>query len=119
MKRAIVAASTALLLATPAAVNATSVAVNVDREPEGCQAMNPVQPKCTFTSTQDMEGPVAGAVGYGTWKVIVKRGKKVAAKITPASSYGEPYAEEFLFEKGDKVTVIAISPGSAVTAGGD
>lgn len=117
MRKTIVAALAAAALAVPTAgVNATGIVV--DREPEGCQALNPVQPTCTFTVTEDMEGPIAGAAGYGTWKVVVKRGKKTAATLKSGAS-GEPTATEFLYEKGDKVTVTAVSPGSGVTAGGD
>lgn len=118
MKKLMVAAVSAALLALPTTGGSAAV-VTVDREPEGCQAINPIQPKCTFTVTESMEGPIAGAAGYGTWVVKVKRGKKKVATIKPPGGYGEPYAEEYLYKKGDKVTVIAVSSGSGVTAGGD
>jgi len=117
MRRAIVAAGSVLLLAVPSIGGAT-VTISDRDEPEGCQAMNPAAPTCKFTVTEDMEGPVAGAAGYGSWVVKVKRGKKIAARLkSPAS--GEPSAVEFLYEQGDKVTVKATSPGAGVIAGGD
>lgn len=116
MRKAIVAAGTAALLAVPGG-NATGVTLDRVREPEGCQAVNPVAPTCSFTVMEDMDGPVAGAAGYGTWIVKIKRGKKKMS--LESTGYGEPSAQEFLFEQGDKVTVIAVSPGSGVTAGGD
>ncbi len=120
MKRALIAAGVVVLLSAPAAGGrAPGVVADLERAPEGCEAVNPVAPTCTFTVTEDMEGPVAGAAGWGDWVVKVKRGKKVVATINGGGSYGEPHAEEFLFKKGDKVSVAALSPGSGVIAGGD
>ena len=117
MRKAIVAAGAAALLAVPGGGNAGGVTLDREMEPEGCQALNPVAPTCAFTVLEDMEGPVAGAAGYGTWIVKIKRGKQRMKLKSPAS--GEPTASEFLFEQGDKVKVTAVSPGSGVIAGGD
>jgi hypothetical protein len=111
------AAAVAMLVLSAAGGNATGVKSDLDA-PEGCEAVNPVAPTCKFTVMEDMEGPVAGATGYGTWMVKIKRGKQKLSIQSP-SGYGEPSAQEFLFEKGDKVTVTAVSPGSGVIAGGD
>jgi hypothetical protein len=64
-----------------------------------------------------MEGPVAGVAGRGDWIVKVKRGKKTIKIKRPAG--GAPPAVEFLYQQGDKVTAIALSPGSSLVAGGD
>jgi hypothetical protein len=87
------------------------------RAPEGCEAMNPAQSTCSFTVLEDMEGPVAGVAGRGDWLVKVKRGKKRIKIKSPAG--GAPTAVEFLYQQGDKVTAIALSPGSSLVAGGD
>jgi hypothetical protein len=110
-----IAAIAVLALCLPAGV-ATAAPLEADA-PEGCEAMNPVAPRCSFTVVESMEGPVAGAAGHGTWIVKVKRGKKVTTIKSPPS--GEPTAIEFLYQAGDKVTALAVSPGSGVIAGGD
>jgi hypothetical protein len=107
----------AVLVVSAAGGSATGVQVDPKLEPEGCQAVNPVAPTCSFTVLEDMDGPVAGAAGYGTWIVKIKRGKQKMKLKSPAS--GEPTASEFLFEQGDKVSVTAVSAGSGVIAGGD
>jgi hypothetical protein len=88
-----------------------------DDQPEGCLAINPVQPKCTFTATENTAGPVSGAAGTGDWVVKIKRGKK-SFSLRSTSVYGEPSSVEFLYKKGDKVTAVA-SSGGMVVAGGD
>ena len=94
----------------------TSSALVMDQQ-ESCQAMNPVQPKCTLTITStSTSGTVTGAVGAGDWIVIVKRGK---AKMTiePASTDPEPVS--FAYQVGDKVTATVKSAGRWVVAGHD
>jgi len=81
------------------------------REPEGCQVFNPGQPKCTYTVTHTTTSPVTGFAGRGDWAAVVKRGKK-KIKI-PGSE--EPVT--FGFREGDKVTVVAKTPGSGAIAG--
>src|SRR3990170_7724675 len=88
-----------------------------DDQPEGCLAINPVQPKCSFTVTENTTGPVSGAAGTGNWIVKIKRGKK-SFTLRSSSFYGEPSSVEFLYKKGDKVKVTA-SSGGMVVAGGD
>jgi hypothetical protein len=106
-----------------AAVAATAVLLPIGvqagerRAPEGCEAMNPAQSTCSFTVLEDMEGPVAGVAGRGDWIVKGKRGKKTIKIKSPAG--GAPTAVEFLYQQGDKVTAIALSPGSSLVAGGD
>ena len=82
---------------------------------EGCAAANPAQPTCTFTVTSDTEQQ-GGAVGTGTWQVIIKRGKKTY-KLDSATTYGEPSEASYSYETGDKVTVKALTPGAVVVAG--
>ena len=86
-------------------------------EPEGCEAMNPAAPTCTFTVAETMAGPVTGVAGEGTWTVKVKRGKKTIKLQSPSS--GQPTAVTFSFLKGDVVTATAVSPGAALIVGGD
>ncbi|MGH2754078.1 MAG: hypothetical protein ACRDLB_06550 [Actinomycetota bacterium] len=115
------------MLRTMIAVTATAVLLiptsgsthpsNEAMAPEGCEAMNPAQSTCTFTVMEDMEGPVAGVAGQGSWLVKVKRGKKTEKIKSPSS--GEPTAVEYLFQAGDVVTAKALSPGSALIVGGD
>jgi hypothetical protein len=107
---------TFLSLALVAPVAAVAAAPDV-REPESCLAMNPAQPKCTFEITSESTSQtVTGAVGAGTWKVIVKRGKQ-KLKIQPMAAEPEPVA--FQYEIGDKVTAITTGAGSWVLAGHD
>lgn len=87
------------------------------RDPESCQAVNPVQPKCTFTVTSmSTSGTVTGAVGQGDWIVVVKR-KKLKMTIKPSSAEPEPVG--FTYMVGDKVTATAKSAGAWVIAGHD
>ncbi len=86
-------------------------------DPESCLALNPAQPKCTFEVTSEsISQTITGAIGQGTWKVIVKRGKTKEV-IEPSGPEPEPIA--FNYEVGDKVTAIASTPGSWVLAGHD
>jgi hypothetical protein len=85
--------------------------------PEGCEAMNPAAPTCSFTVAESMSGPVTGVAGEGTWVVKVKRGKQKIKLTSPAS--GAPTAVTFTFQAGDKVTATAVSPGAALIVGGD
>jgi hypothetical protein len=91
-----------------------------DREPEGCQAFNPGQPKCSYVVTHETDSPVTGVAGAGDWIVKVKRGKgkkKKVERISSSSSYGEPTTVEFQFREGDKVIAEALSPGSGLIVG--
>lgn len=113
MGKIAVAAAVAALLWVPGASQAAFV--RSDREPEGCQAFNPGQPKCTWKFTHDTDSPVNGVAGMGTWIVKIKRGKKTEVIKSPA--YGEPTAVEHAFRKGDKVVAIAKSAGSGLVVG--
>lgn len=84
--------------------------------PEGCEAVNPGAPTCTFKVTHDTAGPVSGVAGEGKWVVIVKRGRTKTVLKSPSA---DPSALEFLFRKGDKVTAKALTPGSALIVGGE
>ncbi|MFN2594649.1 MAG: hypothetical protein ABR579_07150 [Actinomycetota bacterium] len=81
-----------------------------------CLAVNPGQSQCTFTVTQDATTPVSGAVGRGSWIVIIKSGKLKTSLKSPSG--GDPTAVSFAFQAGDKVTAKALTPGSAVLTGG-
>lgn len=87
------------------------------KAPESCLALNPAQPKCTFTVTSaSTSQTVTGAVGGGSWKVLVKRGKQ-KLYIKPSGTEPEPIA--FRYEIGDKVMATASAAGSWVLAGHD
>lgn len=111
MRRTLIAVTLAgALLAAVAPMSAA-------RDPESCLAVNPAQPKCTFTVTSiSTSGVVTGAVGSGDWLVVVKRGKQ-KFKIQPSSAEPEPLS--FPYQIGDKVTATAKSAGSWVLAGHD
>ncbi len=99
------------------ALSASSAPGGVPDEPESCLALDPAQPKCTFTiTTASTSQTVTGAVGAGTWKVLVKRGKQ---KLTIAPAGTEPEPVAFRYEIGDKVTAMATGAGSWVLAGHD
>ena len=86
-------------------------------DPESCEAVNPVQPKCSFTVTSvSTSGTVTGAVGAGDWIVVVKR-KKEKFTIQPSGTEPEPIAFQYMI--GDKVTATVDSPGGWVIAGHD
>lgn len=82
---------------------------------EGCQAVNPGQPTCSYEVTHETESPVTGVAGIGDWVVKIKRGKKTITVKSPGP--GEPTAQEVAFETGDKVKAKALTPASAVTVG--
>ena len=103
-------AATAVLFSTVGIAGANDA-------PEGCEAMNPVAPSCSFTVVESMSGPVTGVAGEGTWVVKVKRGKQKIKLTSPTG--GAPTAVTFPFQAGDKVTAIAVSPGAALIVGGD
>jgi hypothetical protein len=114
MRRALVGIVVAIALIAPTTVGSASVRTD---DPESCWAMNPAQPKCSFTVTStSSSGVITGAVGVGDWIVIVKRGKKKLS-IKPAGPQPEPIA--FDYEEGDKVTATAKSAGAWVLAGHD
>ena len=108
MSRATIATLVAAALLIPMSATAA---------PEGCGAANPGQKSCSFTVREAAtvsEG--SGFVGAGSWKVVIKRGKKT---ITIRSAGFDPSspARTYSFKKGDKVTATALSPGSWVVAG--
>lgn len=109
MRRLIVAVATAGLLLAPAAGEAKG-------PNDSCLAVNPAQPQCSFTVTENATTPVSGAVGRGDWVVIIKRGKVKTTLHSPSG--GDPTAESFAFIAGDNVTAKALSPGSGVLTGG-
>ena len=113
MRRSIVAAGAASVIV----FSLMAPAEAGDDAPEGCEALAPVAPTCSFTVAESMEGPVAGVAGRGDWIVKVKRGKKTLKIASPSG--GTPTAVEFLFRKGDRVTATALSPGSGLVVGGD
>jgi hypothetical protein len=103
-------------LALPAAANANAAdPVEVTREVEGCQVVNPGQPTCTYTATHEGTSPVSGIAAVGQWQVTFQVGKKKTVEKSPAS--GEPTVVEMTIPKGAKVTMEALSPGSAGTVG--
>jgi hypothetical protein len=109
MRRIIVAiAAGALLLPLPLHAEADQV--------EGCQAVNPGQPICTYTATESTVTPVSGVAGRGDWIVIVKRGKAKFTYKSPAD--GAPTATGFTIVTGDKITGKALTPGSGIAIGG-
>lgn len=111
MRKAFLVAVLALGLSAPSAPALERKA------PENCLALNPAQPTCTFTITSaSTSQTVTGAVGGGSWKVLVKRGKQKLT-IAPGGTQPEPIA--FRYEIGDKVTATATSAGSWVLAGHD
>lgn len=85
------------------------------REVEGCQVANPGQPTCSYTVTHEGGSPVTGIAAVGQWVVKIKVGKKTTTEKSPAS--GEPTAVEMVIPEGAKVTMEALSPGSAGTVG--
>jgi hypothetical protein len=104
-------AATLVLAATVSTASATDDVV------EGCEAMNPAVPTCTFTVTEPIDSPVSGVAGQGTWVVKVKRGKQKIKLTSPAG--GAPTAVAFEYQVGDKVTATAVSPGASLVAGGE
>jgi hypothetical protein len=81
---------------------------------EGCEAVNPGQPTCTYKAAGTTV--FGGAAGQGKWVVTVKVGRKTTTYRSPSS--GEPTGTQFLIKKGAKVTAKALAPGSGVIVGG-
>jgi hypothetical protein len=114
MRRALTGTVVAIALLAPTTAGSASVTQD---DPESCWAMNPAQPKCSFTVTStSTSGAITGAVGAGDWIVIVKRGKKKLS-IKPSGPEPEPIA--FAYQEGDKVKATAKSAGAWVLAGHD
>lgn len=111
MKKAAIGALAAALMVVPAGI-AGSAGIDA---PESCEAINPVQPTCTFTAEGvDTFGGVAGS---GSWIVKVKVGKRTTTYKSPAS--GEPTGEQFMIPAGAKVTATATAAGSSLIVGGE
>ena len=103
MRKSIIAVVAGAALLIPAVAPATEV-----REPESCFAAYGAMPSCSFTVTSESSsGTVTGAVGPGTWVVVVKRGKKKITIKSPA----EPGPVAFPFEVDDKVSATVTGPG--------
>lgn len=100
----------ALLLGGP-----TTGVASGTRSDEGCEAQNPLRPKCSFTVTHTSSTPVTGAAGVGDWVVTVERGDRTF-RIESLPD-GRPTFLEFSYKIGDKVRARALSPGSGLTAG--
>lgn len=83
---------------------------------EGCIALNPGQPKCTYKATEAVD-TFGGAAGRGTWVVTVKVGKKTTTYKGAAS--GEPTGTQFTIPAGATVTAKATAAGSGVIVGGE
>ena len=111
MKKAFGMAAAAVVALLPAGGNA---ATTRDVPPEGCIAIAPAQPSCSYVATATIT--FGGAAGQGKWVVTVKHGKKTTTYKSPAS--GEPAGNQFPIVAGDKVTAKALSPGSGVIVGG-
>ena len=108
----------AITVAVSSALIASGASAVERDDPESCQAINPAQPTCTFTVTStSSSGTVTGAVGQGTWTVLVKRGK-VKMRFGPSSTT-EPEPVSFNYMVGDKVTATVTSAGGWVIAGHD
>lgn len=67
---------------------------------EGCQAMDPLQPKCSYTVTHTSETPITGVGGIGDWVVEIERGRKTIRIESPAN--GQLWMLEIAFKVGDK-----------------
>jgi hypothetical protein len=109
MRKLIVGTAVAGLLLAPSSVGAKG-------PNDQCFASNPGTSTCSFTVSESATTPVTGAVGRGTWVVIVKRGKVKTTLKSPSN--GDPTATSYTFMAGDKVTAKALAPGSAVLTGG-
>ncbi len=113
MIKMLVVILTTLGLAIPAA---TATSVTFDDAPEGCLAVNPAQPTCSYKAAEAVN-TFGGAAGRGSWIVKVKVGKKTTTYQSPAS--GEPYGTQFMIPAGATVTATATSAGSGVIVGGE
>ncbi len=114
MSKIVTAAVTATLVLSGTSPAAVPIGTGAD-EPESCHAYNPGQPKCTYKVSHSTDSPVTGVAGVGTWVVKIKRGKKTISVKSPYT--GEPTAMEIQFRPKDKVTAIAVNPGSALVVG--
>ena len=112
MRKIIIASLVAALGVVPLQSQASMPAA----EPEGCGVVNPGMPSCSFTVAEGTE--YGGAAGFGTWKVTIKRGKKKTVVAGAGITSGE-VGSMFTLQKGDKVTVQALEPGSGAIAGGE
>lgn len=112
MTRMLIAILATLALAIPAAMGS----VPPDDAPEGCVALNPAQPTCSYKAAEAVD-TFGGAAGRGNWIVKVKVGKKTTTYKSPAS--GEPYGTQFMVPAGATVTASATSAGSGVIVGGE
>lgn len=94
---------------------AVAGSVPLDDAPDGCVAINPAQPTCTFTA----EGvdTFGGVAGNGSWIVKVKVGKRTTTYRSPSS--GEPTGVQFMIPAGAKVTATATAAGSGLVVGGE
>lgn len=108
-KALVIALSLVVALAVPAASEPAPAT-----DAEGCFAMNPAQPKCTYTATADTTG--GGAAGSGSWVVTIKLGKKTTTVKSPSD--GSPSGKQFTIKKGSVVTATALTAGSGVIVGG-
>ena len=111
MRKLATIAISLLLVAAPAVAHP----IASPKGDEGCQVMNPLRPTCEFEVTHTSESPVTGAAGWGDWVVLVKRdGETLKFKSAPDGRF---WIFEIAFKVGDKVTVKALTPGSAADAG--
>lgn len=115
MRKLVLVGLVAALMA-PASLDAAPL-TPMPEQPEGCEAVNPGQPTCSYTATDDTASPVSGAGGRGSWVVTVKRGKKKFTYKSPPS--GEPTAIAFEILAGDKITAKALTPGTGLVVGGE
>ena len=86
-----------------------------ERGREGCQAHNPLAPRCRYTVTHTSRTPITGAAGIGNWVVRVHRnGKRFTYK---SLADGRPTVLEIRLKVDDVVVARALTPGSLVTVG--
>jgi hypothetical protein len=86
-----------------------------ERGREGCQAHNPLAPRCSYTVTHTSRTPITGAAGIGNWVVRVHRdGRRLVYRSLPD---GRPTVLEIRFKVDDVVVARALTPGSFVTVG--
>ena len=111
MTKAALGALTATLMVVPAGI-AGSTGIDA---PEGCEAINPAVPTCTFT-TENVD-TFGGVAGRGDWVVKVKVGKRTTTYKSPAS--GEPTGIQFMIPASATVTATATSAGSGLVVGGE
>ncbi len=108
----------AIVLAVAIVFITAGIARSVEtfKTPEGCEAVNPGQPTCTYKTTEDV-ATFGGAAGAGSWTVTVKVGKRITSYKSPVS--GEPSGTQFMIPAGATVTAKALTPGSGVIVGGE